>query len=380
VPRHRPSWIDEQFSTARGAALVIALAMTIVTGCATKQANITKGPSSAPTTAPKTTPAETDAATDTAAGTLGEPSFKTEPWQFAAAQGSLITTRNYRVFTTVTQGGFLDRLPGFYENMLELYTSTLADLPRPDNQLTTYLFQSRRQWMAKTQEILPEQADMFSNLGRGGFTTRGTSVLYYIDRWGPSARDTFAIAAHEGWHQYTQETFRHQLPIWLEEGIATYMEGYRVTRQGDFQWQPWANFERWETLDEAVDRDELIDLPELLTRTPQSFLNDSKDSLLVYYSQVWALTRFLAEGENGRYRESLEQLLLDTASGKLIGRMMASSTTRNGGRRGVTAINRVGPAVVREYFNSDLVEFEAQYLKFVNEVASVRPTSRGPNR
>ena len=353
--------------------------MTIVIGCATKQPNITKGSSSAPITASKSAPAETDAATDTAAGTLGEPSFKTEPWQFADAQGSLITTRNYRVFTTVTQGGFLDRLPGFYENMLELYTSTLADLPRPDNQLTTYLFQSRRQWMAKTQEILPEQADMFSNLGRGGFTTRGTSVLYYIDRWGPSARDTFAIAAHEGWHQYTQETFRHQLPIWLEEGIATYMEGYRVTRQGDFQWQPWANFERWETLDEAVDRDELIDLPELLTRTPQSFLNDSKDSLLVYYSQVWALTRFLAEGENGRYRESLEQLLLDTASGKLIGRMMASSTTRNGGRRGVTAINRVGPAVVREYFNPDLVEFEAQYLKFVNEVASVRPTSRGPN-
>jgi len=386
--RHRPSWIDEPPVALRGLTFLFAVTF-LLTGCASKPAAPIPTSSTTATSktilnestkAPRSGAEVSDLSNQASAGTFGEPTFKTEPWRFGDAQGLLISTPHYRVFTTVTQPSFVDRLPGFYENVLELYTSALADLPKPDELLTSYLFYNRRQWMAKTQEILPEQADMFSNLGRGGFTTRGTSVLYYIDRWGPP-RDTFAIAAHEGWHQYTQQTFRHQLPIWLEEGIATYMEGYRITRQGDFQWQPWANFERWETLDEAVRGNDLIDLSELLTRTPQSFLNDSKDSLLVYYAQVWALTRFLAEGEDGRYRSDLEQVLLDTANGKLIGRMMASSSNRGGGsRRGVGMINRVGPAVVREYFNADLVEFESQYLRFVNEIIAQRPTSRGPGR
>ena len=103
---------------------------------------------------------------------------------------------------------------------------------------------------------------------------------------------------------------------------------------------------------------------------------------------IWAtrlamhlLVRVLYEGEDGRYRSDLEQVLLDTANGKLIGRMMASSSNRGGGsRRGVGMINRVGPAVVREYFNADLVEFESQYLRFVNEIIAQRPTSRGPGR
>src|SRR6185503_10436721 len=100
-----------------------------------------------------------------------------------------------------------------------------------------------------------------------------------IDRWGYS-RDTLAIAAHEGWHQYTQETFKHQLPIWLEEGIATYMEGYRSSRDAEPEFLPWANFERRDALRDAVRSKKLIGMDELLTRSPQSFLSHSKDSLL----------------------------------------------------------------------------------------------------
>lgn len=298
------------------------------------------------------------------------------PWQYGDAVGLLITTPSYRLWTTVDSETFLDRLPIFYERALQHYTTALANLPRPQRKLDTFLFQTRRQWQTKTQEILPDQAEMFANLGRGGFTTRGTSVLYYIDRNG-YPRDTFAIAAHEGWHQYTQQTFKHQLPIWLEEGVATYMEGYRQDEDRLPEFNPAFNFERRQTLHDAL-HDDLIPLEQLLTRTPQSFLGESKDALLTYYSEVWALTRFLAEGENGRYRAALSQILVDAAEGRLVGRM-ASSEYASGRRHGVTS-NRIGLAVVLEYFNPDLPEFEREYLAFVTDLAQQRGDSRGPGR
>lgn len=301
-----------------------------------------------------------------------------QPWQFAEHAGHVITTPNYRLYTTVVDPVFLERLPVFYELALAHYTTALANLPMPTVPLETYLFQSRRQWQAKTQEMLPEQAEMFSSLGRGGFTTRGTSVLYYIDRWGyPS--DTFAIAAHEGWHQYTQQTFKQQLPIWLEEGIATYMEGYRRGHDDTPEFHPAANHERWRTLREAVRREQLIPLSELLTRSPQSFLSTSKDALLVYYAQVWALTRFLAEGDDGRYRPALAQVLADAAEGRLVARVLNSASGQP--RRGVSMTSRAGPAVVQEYFNPDLSQFEREYRLYIEELTrSVPPRrSRAPS-
>lgn len=292
-----------------------------------------------------------------------------EPWQFGEFPGYIVSTANYRVYTTLTNARMLDLLPDFYERALNHYTTALADLPRPTRPLRTYLFQNRRQWQAKTEELLPDQAEMFANLGRGGFTTRGTSVLYYIDRYS-FPYDTLAIAAHEGWHQYTQQTFKHQLPVWLEEGIATYMEGFRRNDDGVLVFMPAANRERQETLRRAVRRGNLIPLNDLLTRTPQSFLGSSKDTLLVYYAQVWALTNFLAEGENGRYRAALAEVLTDAAEGRLVGRLAASTTvvTATGRRRGISVLSTVGPAVAQEYFNHDLRELEQQYLAYVDDL------------
>lgn len=294
-----------------------------------------------------------------------------EPWQFGEHTGCLICTPNHRIYTTIDNPTILDRLPLFYESALAHYTTAITRLPKPPSPLETFLFQTRTQWQHKTEQMLPDQARMFSNLGRGGFTTRGTAVLYYIDRRGRT-RDTFAIAAHEGWHQYTQKTFRHQLPIWLEEGVATYMEGYRTDIEGLTEFVPTENRERAYALRDAVRNRRLIPLDDLLTRTPQSFLDSSKDSLLTYYSQVWALTRFLVEGENGRYRSALATVLTDAAEGRMISRMMTSTVTAGARRMGSSTPNRVGPAVVQEYFNRDMIEFERQYLAFIDELVQMR--------
>ncbi len=292
-------------------------------------------------------------------------------WSYAGFDGEAIFTENYEIYTTARREDFVDQLPVFFEAALDHYTSFFGELPRPNQPLETYLFQDRRQWQVKTQEVLPNQANIFNTLGRGGFATRGVAVLYYIDHpRSRSSRDTYAIAAHEGWHQYTQSTFRQSLPIWLEEGIATYMEGFRLRPDGSVQFRPWANNERRMALYEAVRTDRLIPLAELLHRSPQDFLERGKNRLLIYYAQVWALSRFMMEYGEGRYQEPLREVLQDAAHGRLGQRLRNSTVISGGNRRGAATLMRSGPWVLLEYFNRDLEAFEDAYFSYIRTITS----------
>lgn len=300
----------------------------------------------------------------------------TTPWVFAPApelrvQGTRIETDHFTIYTTIDQQRTLDRLPLFYERALAFYTSAFGSLPMPRKMMDTYMFKDRRQWEAQTKILLPQQAGAYATLGRGGLTARGTAILYHIDGLGGD-RDTLAIAAHEGWHQYTQTTFKQMLPIWLEEGIATYMEGYlpdsRDRSRSSVVFVPHANDERLEALKTAVRRQRLIAMPELLGQTPQAFLETSKSNLLSYYAQVWALIRFLVESNDGIYAPALDQVVADAAHGRMMTRLHRSPVIALDRRRAEASTTRLGTAVVLEYFNSDMKEFEEQYLAFIREL------------
>ncbi len=343
----------------RAVRITLVCALLTAGGCAPSLGHSRPSPFPAPARA-------TDAARTSPGSLAREPlSITRDPWRTAQFEGLVITTRHYRLYTTVTDPKILDRLGRFYELALVQYRSALTDLPEPNRRLETFLFRNREQWRMKTRQMLPEQARSFLGLGRGGLTTRGTSVLYDIGPRG-TFRDTFAIAAHEGWHQYTQQTFRQHLPIWLEEGIATYMEGYREC-DGTLRFQPWDNPERLRTLQDAARDDRLFPLPVLLGRTPQSFLDDGKDDLLIYYAQVWAMTHFLVQGAGGRYRSSVEEILHDAAEGELTRRFAAGSA--EGGDISATR-GRLGLAVVQEYFDPDSAAFERHYLEFVDRLVA----------
>lgn len=332
---------------------MFGLAVVVVagTGCAASRSRPVEPPGSGWTAAPGSF-----GAAASAGEWITSVPYREQPWRFGEYQGVILTTPNYRVYTTLHRNSVLERLPLFLERGLAHYTTALAALPDPPRRLESYLFQTRNQWEAKTRQMLPDQAGTFLTLGRGGFTTKGTSVLYYIGR-----SDTLAIAAHEGWHQYSQETFRQQLPLWLEEGIATFMEGFLSHPDGLPKFRPWANLERYHTLRDAAREDRLIALDELLQRTPQSFLEVGKNKLLIYYAQVWALAHFLAEGDGGRYHPALQRVLLDAAAGRLKG-----GKTRRA--------RRLGPGVIEAYFEPSLDAFERRYVGFVREI--VRPGGR----
>jgi hypothetical protein len=310
-------------------------------------------------------------------GVIGERpeiTFTREDWTFDAEAdqpgtlGQLLVSPSYRIYTTMQWPQYVDSLPKFFEAALDHYVSAITPLPRPSRPLDTYVMANRPQWARLTQRVMRDEADVYLRIQRGGFTANGRAILYFI---GPY--DTLAISAHESWHQYTQTTFRNQLPVWMEEGLACYMEGFRWNRrmQNTPKFMPWANVERFEALRKTVREGRLVPLRRLTTQTPQELMGGDPNDALAFYAQTWALIHFLNEGEGGRYRGALVAILADAVQG----RIMTTIQRKLGGRAANTfAFQRRGTELLAAYVNSDLIRLEAEYEAFVTSL--VRITAR----
>lgn len=290
----------------------------------------------------------------------------TESWTFGDVQGRLIRTPAYRILTTDQSAVVADRMPAFMESALRCYRTMLGPLPGATVPLDVYLMATRPQWEALTRQTAGQRAEIYLRIQRGGYSENARAVFYNI---GP--RDTFAIAGHEGWHQFTQATFREALPIWLEEGIAVSMEGFRWSGSGDVpEFLAWSNLERYDRLRELVAAGRQVPLSALLTQRPQDLLRDSGLATLDYYAQVWALTQFLREGEGGVHRAGLERMVRDAAEGRLSARLTDQTTPREARQ---VMVSRVGEAPFRVYFG-EVAAVGGRFEEWVRAV--VRPGGR----
>ncbi|MFO0874618.1 MAG: hypothetical protein U0575_11695 [Phycisphaerales bacterium] len=342
-------------STTSPAAIDHDRSASIVEGMA-PAAVATGDPSGAPASGPE----PGSAALEPAA-----PTVQREPWTFGDAPGFVLVTPNYRLNTTIVDEPMLRELPLLMEAALRHYASELVRLPMPTHPLRSSIFAKRSEWAAHTKRRMPRDADTYLAIGRGGYTTDGESALFDIGR-----EDTFTIALHEGWHQFTQTVFKDRLPVWLEEGIACWMEGMRFRRESAAPtFMPWRNVERFGELREAARSGRLVPFAELLKSTPQEALGQGKGTLLTYYAQVWALVHFLNEGEGGRYRDALRQVVADAAAGRLVARLVNSNAIPSEVRH-PWLLARGGRWVAIEYLNADLDELGAQYDAFVRQIVA----------
>jgi len=291
-----------------------------------------------------------------------------EDWTYAGRAGRIITTPHFRIHTTAARPLLLDRVPGFAEIALASYRTALGPLPEPGARLDTFLMNTRPQWESMTRRIAGPQAQTYLRIPRGGFALRGKGVYYDI---GP--RDTLSIAAHEGWHQYTQATFRYNLPLWLEEGIAAYFEGFRWDTSDRTLpiFLPWSNPQRFDALRKAQAQDRLMPLSVILNSRPQDLIEHTDGRVLTYYAQVWALTHFLNEGANPIYRDGLVRLLQDASAGRV-----HATIVEELGPRVARSIRsrRVGDEIFRVYFNADIDAAQIEYARFIK--AATLPGTR----
>ena len=298
-----------------------------------------------------------------------------EPWSYNGAEGRLVRTAHYRLFTTQHDSVLSARVPLFLESALAAYrtcitssdpASSTETLPEPSLKLDTYILRNRADWALLTRQTTGEQADLFLRIRRGGFAFGGKALLFDI-----GARDTLAIVAHEGWHQYTQRAFQRPLPIWLEEGMATYMEGYRFDAHGSALFVPWFNVERFDQLRRAAANQKLMPLGALLESAPQNLMGSGTDDALTYYAQVWAFTHFLDEGAGGKYHHGLATLLKDAASGAIDAQLIRMFGAPDARR---VLMARRGPGVFEAYFG-DTAQAAGEYDAFMRQL--VHPGSRG---
>lgn len=293
-----------------------------------------------------------------------------DSWEFGSARGEAITTRSFRIYTTANPG-LNSRLPDFLETSLIHNRTALGDLPAPVNRMETFVLANRTEWLRCVQMIWAEKAEPYLMIQRGGVTAGGKSVLYDI---GP--RDTLVLAAHEGWHQFAQTTFKEQLPVWLDEGIAAYMEGFRSEANTvRFVFLPWANTERFDRLREAHAAGALMTLREVMSSSPTRQISASGGGgdALTWYAQAWALIHWLHEGDNGAMRPGLEQIVFDASNGMILKRV----EDKLGPKAAVyVRQKRPGPEIWQTYFGPDTDKANDSYQAFIARIVQTGSRDR----
>ena len=310
-----------------------------------------------------------------------------EAWQNEYGPGLKLTTAHYEILTTLLEPLMLRRIPGFVESTYRAYNSQLPEpvetpstrsgavpglcaqasrAPARDlhGRFVVYLFADRAQWEAFTRSFAGEQAELFCRIQAGAYYHQNACVAYDI---GPDR--TFSVLGHEGWHQFDDRHFKFRLPSWLDEGVAMLFETQQ-TEDGAFHFEPADNRYRLEALKRTLDRDRMMPLAELIATTPGDVLaTDQTEAVMAFYSQSYALVRFLREADSGKRLASYRRLLADGLHGDWpldeTSRKIAAdrSVPRN-----ILWNNIVGLILFQEYVGDDFEPVEQEYMAFCREI------------
>lgn len=301
-----------------------------------------------------------------------------EPWVYAGISGRSIRTTNYRIHTTSPNQALVRILPALYESANRAYRGALGtrstkrfraaaeSQAEREDRMDVYLFGTRGEWEKFSRDLLGSRADQYMLIKRGGFSTRGSSIIYDL-----GLPDTIRIAAHEGWHQFVQATFAEPLPVWLDEGMATRMEAMIPVENGSaFEAVPWSNTSRLRRLREIRRTNRLVSLTDLVSANPGTLLLESDDAVLDYYAQVWAFTLFLEEYDHERYAARFRLLLCDARDHRLWDRIRTSADENANVNRRVPKEDITPDLALRTYFNPNLEAIQNEWIEFVEIICS----------
>jgi hypothetical protein len=272
----------------------------------------------------------------------------------------VVRSEHYEIYSTIQdRPEMLSKLAQLMEGAFVEYR-TLAPMVTPtDHRMRCYMFGTRNQWMDFTRQHTGLDSNIYLQISRGGYTIHDWYVAYFI---GDVA--TYSVAAHEGWHQFVARHFKARLPPFLEEGLACMFEGVEWSEDGSLpRFNLSLNPDRALSLRRVVDAGELFPLSKLITLHAGNIVGLPGIRIEAFYSQNWAFARYLWDGDNGKNRPALEQLLADTAAGTIY-------DPTGSLRLPYLGWNPTGVRpLIEHYLNADLPTIEADYLQFVHKVA-----------
>jgi len=291
-----------------------------------------------------------------------------ETWDNKYGPGLRLITEHYEIFTTFLEPAMLRCCPAFMESVYGAYNSQLPEFVETHSKLTIYLFDTRRQWEDFTREFAGEQAETFCRIRAGAYCHNGVCVAYDI---GPVR--TLSVLGHEGWHQFSGRHFKFRLPSWLDEGVAMLFET-AGPEAGTFGLEPAKNTYRLDGLRTTLAEGKMIPLQDLIASNPgQVLAMDHTEAVMAFYSQSYALVRFLREGADGRRLDAYHRLLADGLYGRWpLDKVSSKIAADRNIPRNILWNHIVSLVLFEDYVGSDYEQIEKEYLAFCRRIVEVK--------
>ena len=233
-------------------------------------------------------------------------------WENTYGPGLIIETTHYEIYTTMLEPLMLKQMPSFVEALwLEYQNQIPQPITASGPKFKLYLFKDRAQWDSFTQAFTGDQWPVYQKIKKGAYYLKDSCVAYNIGR-----TRTFSVIGHEGWHQFCNKYFKYRLPSWLDEGIAQLFE-QSTLENGRFIFQSSKNYQRLGALKLSMQSGKVIPLKDLISLNPgQVVFNEQADAATqAFYSQSYALVRFLREDNYGKRLGGYYQMMLGAANG-----------------------------------------------------------------
>ncbi len=287
-------------------------------------------------------------------------------WPNRYGAGVMLITDRYEIHTTMLEPVVLSKLPGFLESAHEAYNRQLPVAVAPQARSQIYLFANRDQWVAYTRDFAGSQAQVFQKIQEGAYCLKGYCIAYDI-----GLERTFAALGHEGWHQFTSRHFKYRLPSWLDEGMAMLFEDFEY-QNGLYHFDLGPNVYRMGALRRILVSQQPMSLRELLTSSPGEVMaTDQADTVMAFYSQSYALVRFLREASGRKYLPQYQALIADSYNGRW---PVAESEKKVAADRNMPRTvdwNRaVGAVLFQHYICQDIDQLETEYLAFCRQITT----------
>ena len=289
-----------------------------------------------------------------------------ESWKSDYGPGLKLTTAHYEIFTTLDDPVILRQVPHFMESAYRGYNEQLPEPIETANKFTVYLFADREQWVDFTKAFTGEHAELFCKIQAGAYCHNGACVTYNIGR-----SRTFSALGHEGWHQFNSRHFEFRLPSWLDEGAAMLFESPHM-ENGEFRFEPGDNAYRLDALAQTLRKNRMIPLKELLATNPGEVLaTDETEAVMAFYSQSYALVRFLREGNYGSKLSDYRNLLRNGLNGDWPIDEVSRRIARDRNLPRTIMWNRiVGVGLFEKYIGEDFENIERQYIAYCRSLVT----------
>ena len=278
--------------------------------------------------------------------------FQTHNWKVCRENGKILQTNHYRIYTTISNKQNHQVLANFMESCLHNYAK-ITGLKIPAKRFCMYMFATRAQWKFLTDGMFGKSGPS-SKLQSGGYTLHGISVC-----WDIGDMTTFAIASHEGMHQFLYHNLKTPLPLWADEGLATLCEGCEI-KNNKISFDSSDNFVRLPALQNAIDGNNFLPLADFLQTSPEDVIDTGSMDTLEYYSQLYVTMLFISKHK--KYSAGLRKMITDAKLGKL--RLSKHRVLgKKSCRKGLNA-----EFIFNHYITDDYKRFNIELKAFANKL------------